>query len=319
MIDQSPSQLRGNAPAFQPTASHINTSPTNPSSLRGNAPAFHTKAINWQQKRRHPTSIIPSQPQSGFLSRLPGEIRNQIYELVLTQSIPIPAVRAARMPRQHEYEYMYKYKFNTPALGQVCRQILQECLAIAYSDNTFIFKLLPGEACIPKTLINGWVKRLARAGVDKCVKRVGCEWTSKVWRKGVVTVHWSVTATLGEDDSPKDKLAKQQWELQLNMKQRRKLKHQRQRGPYAVLLDGDSAPGTARPKVVFEVDPPIEGLCEHVLDAYARAFKGRREGKSVRGYGALIDVVLTVCNFLRPEESEVWPIKVCRVCDGFVG
>jgi hypothetical protein len=284
--------------------------------LRGNAPTFHTKAINWQQKRRHPISIIPSQPQSGFLSQLPGEIRNQIYELALTQSVPIPAVRAAQVPGQTG---KYIYKFNTPTLGQVCRQIRQECLAIAYSDNTFIFELSPGESCIPKSLINGWVKRLARAGVDKCVRRVGCEWTSKVWRKGVVTVHWSVTATLGGDDSPEEKLAKRQWELQLNRKQRRKLKHQRQRGPYAVLIDGDSAPGIAKPKVVFEVDPPIEGLCEHVLDACARAFEGRREGKSVRGYEALIDVVLTVCNFLRPEESEVWPIKVCRVCDGFVG
>jgi hypothetical protein len=312
----SPSQLRGNAPAFQPTASHSNTCTPNPSSLRGNAPTFHTKAINWQQKRRHPISIIPSQPQSGFLSQLPGEIRNQIYELALTQSVPIPAVRAAQVPGQTG---KYIYKFNTPTLGQVCRQIRQECLAIAYSDNTFIFELSPGESCIPKSLINGWVKRLARAGVDKCVRRVGCEWTSKVWRKGVVTVHWSVTATLGGDDSPEEKLAKRQWELQLNRKQRRKLKHQRQRGPYAVLIDGDSAPGIAKPKVVFEVDPPIEGLCEHVLDACARAFEGRREGKSVRGYEALIDVVLTVCNFLRPEESEVWPIKVCRVCDGFVG
>jgi hypothetical protein len=316
MINQSPSQLRGNAPAFQPTASHINTSTANPSSLRGNAPTFHTKARKWQQKRRQPTSTIPTQPQSGFLSRLPGEIRNQIYELALTQNVSIPAVRDARMPGQTG---KYMDKFNTPTLGQVCRQIRQECLAIAYADNTFIFNLLPGESCIPKSLINGWVKRLAGAGVDRCVKRVGCEWTSKVWRKGVVTVHWSVTATLGEDDSPEEKLAKRQWESQLNRKQRRKLKHQRQRGPYAVLIDWDSAPGIAKPKVMFEVDPPIEGLCEHVLDAYARAFEGRREGKSVRGYGALIDVVLTVCNFLRPKESEVWPIKVCRVCDGFVG
>jgi hypothetical protein len=285
--------------------------------LRGNAPTFHTKAIKWQQKRRQSTSIIPTQPQSAFLSRLPGELRNLIYELALTEPTPIPAVRSARMPGQHEYAYKckYKYKFNTPALGQVCRQIRQECLGIAYSNNTFIFKLLAGQYCIPKTLINGWVKRLARAGVDKCVKRVGCEWTSQVLRKStcrVVTVHWSVTATLGEDVSTEEKLAKRQWEMQLNRKQRRKLKHQRQRGPYAVLLGGDSAPGTARPKVVFEVDPPIKGLCEHVLDAYARAFEGRREGKSVRGYGALIDVVMTVCNFLRPEESEVWPIKVCR-------
>lgn len=134
----------------------------------------------------------------------------------------------------------------------------------------------------------------------------------------VVTVKWSVTATLGEDDSAEEKLAKQQWESGLNRKQRRKLKHQRQRGPYAILRDGDSAPpsGSAKPKVVFEADPPIEALCPHVLDSYARAFEGRREGRSVRGYGALIDVTLTVCNSLRSEESMVWPLKVCRLCHG---
>ena len=317
MVDQAPYQLRGNAPPFQPTASHTNTSTRNPPSLRGNAPTFYTDAMKWQQTRRHPTSIIPSQPQSGFLSRLPGEIRNQIYEFALTLPLPIRAVRAVSMPQQ---EGKYKYKLNVPALSQTCRQIRQECTAIAYSDNTFVFELLEGKNCIPKTLINGWVKRLARAGVDRCVKRVGCVWTSQVLSKGgVVTVKWSITATLGEDDSTEEKLAKQQWEMQLDRKQRKKLRHQRQRGPYAILLDGDSAPGTAAPKVVFEADPPIEGLCEHVLDAYARAFEARRSGKSVRGYGALIDVVQTVCNFLRSEEADIWPIKVCRVCDGYVG
>jgi hypothetical protein len=317
MVDTSPSQLRGNAPAFQPTTSPINTFAPNPRFLRGNAPTFYTKAMKWQQKRRNQTSIIPSQPQSGFLSRLPGEIRNQIYEFALTVPTPILAVHAILMPGQ---EGKYKYKLSVPRLSQTCRHIRQECLAVAYTDNTFIFKLLDGEDCIPKSLINGWVKRLARAGVDRCVKRVGCEWTSRVWRKRkVVTINWSVTATLGEDDSPEEKLAKQRWETQLNRKQRRKLKHQRQRGPYEILLDGDSAPGTAKPKVVFQVDPPTEGLCEHVLDAYARAFEGRREGKSVRGYGALIDVISTVCNFLRPKESEIWPIKVCRVCNGYGG
>jgi hypothetical protein len=219
-----------------------------------------------------------------------------------------------------ETKTKYKYKLSVPALGQVCRQIRQECLAIAYSDNTFVFELPEGESEIPKSLINGWVKRLAAARVDRCVKRVRWVWYSRVCRKRkVTTIKWSVTATLGEDDSSEEKLAKQAWEKQMNKKQRKKLEHQRQRGPYAILLDGDSAAGTAAPKVVFETDPPVEGLCEHVLDAYARAFEGRREGKSVRGYGALIDVVQTVCNFLRPKESEIWPVKVCKVCDGFVG
>jgi hypothetical protein len=312
------SQLRGNALPFQPTPPRTITSASNLTSLRGYAPIFYTKAMKWQQKRRRAPATIPSQPQSAFLHRLPGEIRNQIYELALASPVPIPAVRVVRMPHPGDHNPQYRYRISAPALAKTCRQIRQECLAIAYSDNTFVFELLPGQCIVSKSLINGWVKRLARDGVDRCVKRVACTWTSQVLRKSkVVTVKWSVTATLGEDDSAEEKLAKQQWEMGLNRKQRRKLKHQRQRGPCAILRDGDSAlAGTAKPKVVFEADPPIEGLCPHVLDSYARAFEGRREGRSVRGYGALIDVILTVCNFLRSEESMVWPLKVCRICDG---
>ena len=315
-----PSQLRGNAPTFQPTPSRISTPASNPPVLRGDAPTFYTNALKWQQTRRHrSTADLPSQPQCAFLSHLPGEIRNMIYELALVLPVHIPAFRVARSPRP---DGKHMYKLNVPALGKTCRQIRNECLAIAYTDNTFIFESEKGESRIPTSVINGWVKRLARAGVDRCVKRVGCVWYSRVCRKlngkrEVVSVKWAIVATLGEDDTTEEKLAKQQQEMQLNARQRKKLKHRRQRGPYAILLDGDSAAGTAAPKVVFEVDPPIEGLCEHVLDAYARAFEARREGKSVRGYGALIDVVETVCNFLRSEASDIWPIKVCRVCDGF--
>lgn len=242
-----------------------------------------------------------------------------VYEFALVLPTPIPAVHVAKSPHNSG---RYMYKLSVPPLGQTCRQIRRECLAIAYSDNTFIFELREGESQISRSMINGWVKQLARACVDRCVKRVGCVWYSRVCRKRngkreVVSVKWTIMATLGKDDSTEEKLAKQRWEEQLNSKQRRKLKHQRQRGPYAILLDGDSAAGAAAPKVVFEVEPPVEGLCEHVLDAYARAFEARRAGKSVRGYGVLIDVIQTVCNYLRSEESDIWPIKVCRVCDGF--
>jgi hypothetical protein len=314
----NPSQLRGNALPFQLAPSHINTPTSNLPTLRGNAPTFYyTNAMKWQQKRRRSPATIASQPQCAFLSRLPGEIRNEIYELALVEPVPIPAVRVVRMPHEDDRDVKYRYRLSAPSLARTCRQIRQECIAIAYSDNTFVFRLLPGQRCISKGLINGWVRRLARAGVDKCVKRVACAWTSQVLKKGkVVQVKFSVTATLGEDDSAEERLAKQQWELSLNGKQRRKLKHQRQRGFWSILLDGDSAlAGAAKPKVVFETDPPIGGLCSHVLDAYARAFEGRREGKSVRGYGALIDVGLTICNFLRYAESDVWPMRVCEICD----
>jgi hypothetical protein len=312
------SQLRGNAIPFQYTPSHIKTPNSNLPTLRGDAPTFYyTKAIKWQQKHRRSPATIPSQPQCGFLSRLPGEIRNQIYEFALIEAVPIPAVRVVQMPPQDELNPKYRYRLSAPALAKTCRQIRQECLAIAYSDNTFIFQLLPGQRCISKSLVNGWARRLAAAGLDKCVKRVACAWVSLVSGNGkVVAVKYSVTVTLGEDDSAEEKLAKQQYETSLNRKQRKKLKHQKQGGYLSILLDGDSAlTGTAKPKVVFEVDPPIEGLCSHVLDAYARAFEGRRDGKSVRGYGALIDVGLTVCNFLRFTESDVWPLKICRICD----
>lgn len=311
-----PSQLRGNAPTFQPTSPA-----SNPPTLRGDAPTFYTTAIRWQQTRRHRlTADLPSQPQSAFLSRLPGETRNMIYEFALILPVHIPAFKVARSPHQNG---KYMYKMSVPALAKTCRQIRRESLAIAYTDNTFIFESNKGETHVDKSVINGWVKRLARAGVDRCVKRVGCVWSSRVCRKRdgkweIVSVKWSIVATLSEDKSTEEKAAKQQEEMALNAEQRRKLKHLRQRGPYAILRDGDSAAAAAAaPKVVFEVDPPVEGLCEHVLDAYARAFEARREGKSVRGYGALIDVIQTVCNFLRSEESDIWPIKECRICDGF--
>lgn len=281
----NPSQLRGNALPFQPAPPHINTPTSNLPTLRGNAPTFYcTKAMKWQQKRRRSPATIPSQPQCAFLSRLPGEIRNQIYELALVEPVPIPAVRVVRMPSQDEQNPKYRYRLSAASLARTCCQIRQESITIAYSDNTFVFRLLPGQRCISKSLINGWVRRLARAGVDNCVKRVACAWTSQVLKKGkVVQVKFSVTATLGEDDSGEERLAKQQWEMSLNGKQRRKLKHQRQRGFWSILLDGDSAlaAGAAnKPKVVFETDPPIGGLCSHVLDAHARAFEGRREGRA---------------------------------------
>ena len=237
----------------------MTTTASNLTSLRGNAPTFYTSAMKWQHTRPRTTAVLPSQPQCAFLSRIPGEIRNQIYELALADSAPIPAVRVVRMPHQEIFDFKYRYRISAPALAKTCRQIRQECLAIAYSDNTFVFELLPGQHSISKSLINGWAKRLAQHGLDKYVKCVGCTWTSQVLRKNkVVAVKWSVTATLGEEDSAEEKLAKRQWETGLNRKQRKKLKHQRQRGFYAILLDGDSAlPSNAKPKVVFEVDPPI--------------------------------------------------------------
>lgn len=145
-------------------------------------------------------------------------------------------------------------------------------------------------------------------------------------KREVIEVKWSVVAVLGQDDSREERLAKARWEEGLGVRRRWKLGRKRQRGPHAISLNGSSAvgagtgvgsgPGAAESKVVFQVDPPIEGLCEHVLAAYARAFEARRFGKKVRGYGGLIDVLQTVCNFLRPEEADVWPVKVCRSCDG---
>lgn len=69
-------------------------------------------------------------------------------------------------------------------------------------------------------------------------------------------------------------------------------------------------------KVAFDVRTPrqIDALCYHVLERCGKAFEERRKGKSVRGYGALIDMILTVCNFLAPKEGVIYP-KECPECE----
>ena len=61
--------------------------------------------------------------RTGFLN-LPGEIRNQIYRLVLVKDIPINGIRT-----------------KLPAIGllRVCKRVHEEAVSILHAENTFTF------------------------------------------------------------------------------------------------------------------------------------------------------------------------------------
>lgn len=68
------------------------------------------------------------------LGRLPGELRNQIYELVLTLDEPL-SIRAADNCHRFHFQLPYTKRY-TNALLRVCKQARRECAGFFY-DNTF--------------------------------------------------------------------------------------------------------------------------------------------------------------------------------------
>ncbi|KAK1091356.1 hypothetical protein LTR48_006465 [Friedmanniomyces endolithicus] len=76
------------------------------------------------------------------LSRLPAELRNRFYELVLRQGSPIIICDAANDHSIHEAHF-----FGTPladsrplALTATCKDIRSESLQLSYAINSFVFK-----------------------------------------------------------------------------------------------------------------------------------------------------------------------------------
>jgi hypothetical protein len=77
---------------------------------------------------------------------LPGELRNRIYEFVVTKPHPI------RLPRKISYASQAAWyedarlagasqlpAFGVPTIAQINRQFRHECLSIFYGKNTFVF------------------------------------------------------------------------------------------------------------------------------------------------------------------------------------
>lgn len=94
------------------------------------------------RRRRKPlstTEISDTGHRCAFLNRLPGEIRNTIYTLVLgNRHLSIRGVGQSLPPRRitHEEDPLPRSS-NKLALLQTCRQIYQEAAGILYSSNDF--------------------------------------------------------------------------------------------------------------------------------------------------------------------------------------
>lgn len=113
--------------------------------------------------------------------------------------------------------------------------------------------------------IHEWVRCVTASGFEGAVSRVGC-----AWKKYHVYV-------LNEIAEPEDR-----WIM-------------------ATLGGGDD---DSEPKIAFETKSRRwENVCEHFLAGVASGFERRRKGKRGRGYGALIDAILTVGNRLGPIEA----------------
>jgi len=83
---------------------------------------------------------------ASLFGRLPGELRNRIYELVVVKPFPI------RLPRKINHSYKATWyedarlagashlpAFGVPTFAQINRQFRHECLSIFYGKNTFVF------------------------------------------------------------------------------------------------------------------------------------------------------------------------------------
>lgn len=85
------------------------------------------------------------------LLRLPGEIKNRIFELAIPNGTTILA-SARRLPRE-EGKFAYQFYPALPPISAVCRQVRAEAMPQYYANNTFhladtIFKPHALQACI---------------------------------------------------------------------------------------------------------------------------------------------------------------------------
>lgn len=88
--------------------------------------------------KRQISTVYDSQPQSFFLSRLPTEIRLQIYQLLLTLPPDFfnPLLRSL-ISQNHYSSYLLPSIPLFPSLLLVCRQIYAEAHAIPYTSHQF--------------------------------------------------------------------------------------------------------------------------------------------------------------------------------------
>lgn len=103
-------------------------------------------------------SITPASNPSRLLS-LPPELRNRIYEYVLTR-------RHRLLPWKRQNIYPVE-----PALTRTCRQMRSEALGVFYHDNTFVAPVLETDKQVTVERAIGWYKRIGAANAEFLVNR----------------------------------------------------------------------------------------------------------------------------------------------------
>lgn len=99
---------------------------------RGTLPARRTRSLRWWERPHADPSARPGINGQCRLLMLPPELRNCIYELVVTRDTPISMRPNARSTNGKSKIYLQQ-----PALAATCRQIQKEVLEIYYSRNIF--------------------------------------------------------------------------------------------------------------------------------------------------------------------------------------
>ncbi|KAM0717122.1 hypothetical protein Q7P37_006974 [Cladosporium fusiforme] len=244
------------------------------------------------QQASHGLPPFKPQPNCTFLARLPGELRNRIYELTVVDSDPVDAVGFVFGDEDWDEEGFFKprtYSTYVPPLARTCSQIRRECLGVFFAENTFVFssniketfsQAAHHDTMVPAGVFRGWASSLAAGGWDKLVRRVGCQyhWENRSGMEQIV-------ADLGEDDDD------DRGDATVELLQRPT--NSQDGGVRHVLQE--------KPKVAIEVvtSPAMHFCgCDRFYADDVAAFEARRQGKSLRGYDALADILDTLCNGL---------------------
>ncbi|KAK3072118.1 hypothetical protein LTR53_007426, partial [Teratosphaeriaceae sp. CCFEE 6253] len=134
------------------------------------------------QRQAYPPSL---------LLRLPAELRNAIYRLVVSEATPIK-VQERNPSRKHGAARTGLMRILTPDILAVNRQIQREARAVFYGENDFIVSLLGwGRQCVLLHQIarNDDLLAIKRVRVE-CLQHIAelaaCAYGSEVWQRKIV-------------------------------------------------------------------------------------------------------------------------------------
>lgn len=157
-------------PAPRPETRPPPAAPVAPPSTQVSAQPTRTRAEHTHRPytgyRPHQSRTQPStaaairlarqrQRQEGNLFlRLPGELRNQIYDYLLTQEEPVVALQRANVGSQAS-----GWKTTQPALSFTCKLLREEVLGVWVAANAFV--ICPEQfKWVQKNDVGAWVRRI---------------------------------------------------------------------------------------------------------------------------------------------------------------